>query len=175
MYHQIDTPTPTRPMDTYTVSTPYGTVTISDGGRKVTFQLYDDIRQSRHNTALFAYLEQLRKRGVTSFNTDHLNISGRDKSLGLKRGKAKLDLVYRHNGKLYECELKTSREIGLDTTAQQLQEFVKWCEHLILLVPRGCMEEAHTILTMINLAHRIAIQPYDSSEDEADEIIDEWL
>lgn len=155
-------------MDTYTVSTPYGTVTISDGGRKVTFELYSDIRQSRHNTALFAYLEQLRKKGVTHYNTDHLNLVGRDKTLSLTRGKAKLDLVYLDQGKLFECELKTSREIGLDLTARQLIEFTKHCEHLIVLVPRGCIEEMKTILTMINLNHRIAIQPYDSTENEED-------
>jgi len=153
-------------MDTYTVSTPYGTVTISDGGRKVTFELYSDIRQSRHNTALFAYLQQLKKQGVTRYNTDHLNLAGRDKSLSLTRGKAKLDLVYEQRGKIYECELKTSREIGLDLTARQLMEFAKYCERLIVLVPRGCIEEMATILHMINLDHRITIAPYDSFEDE---------
>ncbi len=165
-YPEIETAAPTRPMDVYTVSTPYGTVTISDGGRKVTFELYSDIHQSRHNTALFAYLQQLKKQGVTQYNTDHLNIIGRDKSLGLKRGKAKLDLVYILKGKTYECELKTSREIGLDITAIQLREFAKLCEHLIVLVPRGCIEEMSTILHLINIDHRIAIQPYDNVEGE---------
>jgi len=166
VYPQIETPTPTRPMDTYTVSTPYGTVTISDGGRKITFELYSDIRQSRHNTALFGYLQQLIKQGVTQYNTDHLNLSGRDKTLSLTRGKAKLDLVYTHKGKTFECELKTNREVGLDLTARQLKEFAQYCERLIVLVPRGSMEEMSTILNMINLDHRIAIQPYDAGEDE---------
>ncbi|MBA7537374.1 hypothetical protein ES705_29641 [subsurface metagenome] len=166
VYPEIETPAPRRPMDTYTVSTPYGTVTISDGGRKITFELYSDIRQSRHNTALFAYLQQLIKQGVTQYNTDHLNLSGRDKSLSLTRGKAKLDLVYVLKGKTFECELKTNREVGLDLTAQQLTEFAKYCEHLIVLVPRGSMEEMATILHMINLDHRIAVQPYDAVEYE---------
>lgn len=166
MYPQIETPTPSRAMDTYTVSTPYGTVTISDGGRTVTFELYSDIRQSRHNQALFTYLQQLKKQGVTRYNLDHLNLAGRDRSLSLTRGKAKLDLVYIQSGKIKECELKTSREIGLDLTARQLDELVKYCEHLIVLVPRGCLEEMSTILHMINLDHQIAIQPYDSFEDE---------
>ncbi|MBA7610689.1 hypothetical protein ES703_17901 [subsurface metagenome] len=166
MYPQIETPMPHRAMDTYTVSTPYGTVTISEGGRKVTFELYSDIRQSRHNTALFAYLQQLKKRGVTQFNTDHLNLAGRDKTLSLTRGKAKLDLVYVQSGKTYECELKTNREVGLDLTAQQITELAKYCEHLIVLVPRGSMEDMATILHMINLDHRIAVQPYDELEDE---------
>ncbi|GAH22324.1 unnamed protein product, partial [marine sediment metagenome] len=137
MYNEIGFETPHKAMDTYTISTPYGTVTISQGGRRVTFDLYSDIRQSRHNTALFGYLQQLLKKGVTQFNTDHLNLAGRDISLSLTRGKAKLDLVYVRKGKTYDCELKTSREIGLDLTAQQITEFVKWCDPLILLVPRG--------------------------------------
>jgi len=166
VYQQIETPMPARPMDTYTVSTPYGIVTISDGGRTVTFELYSDIRQSRHNTALFTYVQHLLKTGLTRFNTDHLKVPGRDRTLSLTRGKAKLDLAYIKNGKLYECELKTSREIGLDLTAIQLKEFVKYCERLILLVPRGCIEEMSTILHMINLDRQIAIQPYDSLEDE---------
>lgn len=153
-------------MDTYTVSTPFGTVIISDGGRKVAFELYSDIRQSRHNQALFTYIEQLKKQGVTQFNTDHITIAGRDKRLSLTRGKAKLDLVYVQKGKTYECELKTNREVGLDLTAQQLREFAKHCEHLIVLVPRGSMEEMSTILHMINLYQYITIQPYDGVVDE---------
>ncbi len=77
-----------------------------------------------------------------------------------------LDLVYVRKGRTYDCELKTSREVGLDLTAQQITEFVKWCDPLILLVPRGSIEEAHTILTMINLDHRVIIEAYDAGEDE---------
>lgn len=157
---------PREVIDSYTVSTPYGVVTVSEGGRKVTFELYSDIRQSIHNTALFTYIQELRKRGVTRFNISHLNLAGRDRTLALVRGKAKLDLVYELKGKLYECELKTSREIGLDITAQQLSEFAKYCENLWLLVPRGCLEEAATITKMINLDHRISIAPYDHLEEE---------
>jgi len=165
-YPGIETPTPNRAMDIYTVSTPYGTVSISDGGRTITFELYSDIHQSRHNTALFTYLQYLKKTGVTRYNASHLKLVGRDRSLSLARGKAKLDLVYEHQGRLYECELKTNREIGLDITAQQLTEFSKYCEHLIVLVPRGGTEEMKTVLTMINLDHRISIQPYDDLDVE---------
>lgn len=167
-YPQIETPAPRRPMDTYTVSTPYGTVCISQGGRKVIFELHSDIHQSRHSQALFAYLEQLKKLGVTRYNVDHLNVVGRDKTLGLKRGTAKLDLVYYFKGKIYECELKTSREIGLDLTAIQLKQFAKFCERLIVLVPRGCTEEMTTILNMINLSQFVAIQPYDSLDGDTE-------
>ena len=70
-------------MDTYTVSTPFGTVIISDGGRRVAFELYSDIRQSRHNQALFTYIQHLQKLGVTQFNTDHITIAGADRRLSL--------------------------------------------------------------------------------------------
>lgn len=165
-YSQIETPVPGKPMDTYSISTPYGTVTISQGGRRVTFDLYSDIKQSRHNTALFTYVQQIKRQGVTRFNTDHLVIPGRDRTLPLVRGKARLDLVYEFRGKTYECELKTSREIGLDITARQITELVKWCDHLTLLVPRGLLEEAATILNMINLDRQVTITPYDWVEDE---------
>lgn len=162
---EISEESPHRAMDTYSISTPFGTVTISEGGRRVTFDLYSDVRQSRHNVALFGYIQQLRKKGVTEFNTDHIKVVGRDRLLPLTRGKAKLDLVYRWRGKLYECELKTSREIGLEVTAQQLTELVKHCENLVLLVPRGCLEEAMTIATMLNLNHHLTIAPYDELEE----------
>ncbi|MBA7572285.1 hypothetical protein ES708_14064 [subsurface metagenome] len=165
-FETMEVPNPARPMDTYSIATPYGTVTISQGGRKVTFDLYSDIKQSRHNTALFTYVQQLKSQGISRFNTDHLNIPGRDKTMSLVRGKARLDLIYEQGGKTYECELKTSREIGLDVTARQLTELVKWCDRLTLLVPRGCLEEAATILNMINLDHQITIAPYDGVGDE---------
>ncbi|MBA7587276.1 hypothetical protein ES708_29301 [subsurface metagenome] len=166
MYGEISQPAPRRPMDTYTVSTPFGTVIISDGGRKVAFELYSDIRQSRHNQALFTYIQQLLKQGVTQYNVDHIALAGSDRRLSLQRGTARLDLVYTWQGTTYECELKTSREVGLDLTARQLKELAKYCEHLVLLVPRGCIEEARTIVTMINLDQNISIRPYDSSEED---------
>lgn len=163
---QVRLDQPHAPMDAYSLSTPFGTVTISEGGRRVTFDLYSDVRQSRHNVALFGYIQQLKKMGVTQFNTDHIQVVGRDRRLSLNRGKAKLDLVYYWRGKIYECELKTNREIGLDITARQLTEFAKHCENLILLVPRGSLEEAATIVNLINLDHHLTIVPYDSSEAE---------
>lgn len=161
--------TPTRFTDTYSLATPYGTVTVSQGGRQVTFELYSDVRQSMHNSALFAYLQHLRQHGVNRFNTDHIHINGRDRTLALDRGKAKLDLVYEERGKLIECELKTRRELGLETTAQQLQEFVRRCERLHLLVPRGCLDEAATILGMLNIDQKITIEQYDFLIEEEDD------
>jgi len=163
------TPDDRRPGELYTLTTPYGTVTVSNAGRTVTFELFSDVKQSMHNTALFNYLQKLRQRGITRYNTDHLHLRGRDRTLDLNRGKARLDLVYEDRGRIIECELKTRREIGLDVTAKQLIEMVKYCENLQLLVPRGAMEEAATVLNILNLDHRVTIVPYDYFEDEEDE------
>lgn len=152
--------------DTYAVSTPYGVVYIEENGRKITFELHEDVRESQHSRALFGYVQSLRKKGIIKYNVAHLNLPGLDKTLDLKRGKAILDLVYEHRGRLYECELKTHREIGLDRTATQLTEMSRYCDNLIVLVPRGGMEEMATILHMINLADRITIDSYDGYENE---------
>jgi hypothetical protein len=154
-----------RPQDAYTLSTPYGLVTIANGGRSVTFELFSDVKQSVHNTALFGYLQRLRQHGVTRYNSDHIHIRGRDRTLDLVRGKARLDLVYESKGRIIECELKTRRELGLETTALQLKELIKYCERLQLLVPRGCLDEAATILGMLGMDGRITIVPYDYLEE----------
>lgn len=161
--------TPGAAMDETVVSTPFGTLVISQGGRQISFNLYSDVRQSRHNVALFSYVQRLIKGGVTRFNTDHLKMVGRDKTLSLARGKAKLDLVYFKRGKVYECELKTSREIGLDVTAIQLSELCRHVDDLTLLVPRGRLEEADAICKLINLRHQITIEPYDDEAEDEDE------
>lgn len=168
MQERAITPFGHRPTGTYSLATPYGTVSVSNNGRSVTFELFDDVKQSVHSTSLFTYLQRLRQEGVTRYNVDHLNIAGRDRTLDLRRGKARLDLVYEHRGIIVECELKTRREIGLETTAQQLTELVKRCEHLQLLVPRGSMDEAATILNMLNLDSRVNIVPYDYVEEYRD-------
>lgn len=150
----------------YTVSTPYGTVTISRDGRSVKFELYGDVRESIHHKALFSYYQSLRKRGINQINVDHLDLPDLDKSLSLIRGRAKLDMVYLHRGRIHEIELETHRQIGLDQTRIQLQELVKHCENLIVVVPRRDMENAYTILDMLNLKQRITVDSYEILEDE---------
>lgn len=159
---------PDRAIDEFAISTPFGIVTIGQNGRKISFDLYSDVRQSRHNVALFTYVQKLRKAGVTRFNTDHIPIAGKDKRLSLVRGDAKLDIVYYKKNKLYECELKTNREVGLDVTARQLTELCRHVENLTLLVPKGSLAEASYIVGLINLTHQITIEAYDDyGEDES--------
>lgn len=153
----------------YQISTPYGVVTIGEEGRRITFQLYPDVRESIHHKALFSYVQQLKKRGVIQLNIDHLDLAGLDRSIDLRRGKSILDLVYIHRGELHEVELKTHREVGLDVTAKQLTELVRYCQKLTVVVPRRDMENMQTIATMLDIDKRITIDTYELLEEEGEE------
>lgn len=150
----------------YSVSTPYGVVTVSNDGRCVKFELYDDVRQSIHNKALFSYYQTLTRQGITRINVAHLHLAGLDKRLKLARGNTILDMAYMHRGHLVEVELKTRREVGLDRTRTQLQEMVRFCENLVAVVPRQSMEEMHHILTIIGLDKQVKVDSYELYEDE---------
>ena len=172
-HHDHITPqTPPHPsarqavLEQYTIATPYGTLTIANHGRSITFNIYDDIRQSEHNVALYNYVQQLRRRGITNFNNDHIAIPGANRAYNLQRGKARLDLLYYHHGKIYEVELKTTQQIGTERTHMQLVELAKHTSNLILVVKRQDTEEARTILNMTNLDHHVKVDSYEIYEDD---------
>jgi hypothetical protein len=153
-------------LETYSLATPYGVVTISNRGRTVSFSLFEDIRQSEHHTALYNYVQQLKSRGITQFNNDHIPIAGANRGFILTRGKAKLDIVYFENGTIHEVELKTSKQIGAERAQLQLKEMSKYCTNLILAVKRADYEEALTILNIIGLADKIKVDTYDTYEEK---------
>jgi hypothetical protein len=153
----------------YSMSTPYGILTVTNDGRRVIFDLYDDVRQSIHNKALFSYYQTLTKQGITRINVAHLNLAGLDKRLKLARGQTILDMAYMHRGHLVEVELKTRREVGLDRTRTQLLEMVKHCENLVVVVPRQSMEEMHQILVLTGLDKKVKVDTYELYEDETGE------
>jgi hypothetical protein len=152
----------------YTVSTPYGIFRISQDGRRFTFELYQDVRESLHHKALFSYYQSLRKRGINIINVDHLQLPDLDESLDLRRGNARLDMVFMHRGKVHEVELETHRQIGLDVTRQQIIELSKHCENLVVVVPRIDMENAYTIMDIIGLKGKVTIDTYEIIEDEGE-------
>jgi len=153
-------------LEQYTIATPYGTLTITNHGRSITFNIYDDIRQSEHNIALYNYVQQLKRTGVTKFNNDHIAIPGANPGYNLTRGKARLDLVYYHQGKIHEVELKTTQQIGTERTHMQLVELAKHSSNLILAVRRQDTEEARTILNIINLDHQVKVDSYEIYEED---------
>jgi len=155
-----------RQVQGYQITTPYGLVTVSEDGRRITFALWEDVRQSIHHKALFSYYQQLIRRGVNIVNVDHLDLPNLDRRQPLTRGKARIDLLYQSNGRLHEVELKTHREIGLDVTARQLEELVKHCENLIVVVPRSDVEEMRTILGLIGIEKQITVDTYELSDED---------
>ena len=150
----------------YVLATPYGTVSITEDGRRITFQLYEDVRSSIHHKALFSYYQTLNILGNTIINCDHLDLPGLDSSLDLRRGRARLDLVYMRHGKIHEVELKTHREIGLDVTANQLHELAKHCENLIVVVPRRDMIEMARVIDVIGLTGQITVDSYEMYDED---------
>ena len=153
-------------LDQYTIATPYGTLTIANQGRSITFNIHDDIRQSEHNVALYNYVQQLKRRGITKFNNDHIAIPGANRGYNLTRGKARLDLLYYDKGKIYEVELKTTQQIGTERTHMQLAELAKHSTNLVLVVKRQDSEEARTILNMVNLDHQVKVDTYEIYEED---------
>ena len=150
----------------YQLATPYGTVSITEDGRRITFQLYEDVRESIHHKALFGYYQQLIDSGITKINVDHLDLPNLDRSLNLRRGKAKLDLCYIKHGRLLEVELKTHREIGLDVTSIQLKELSKHCQNFIVVVPRRDQEEMDTVLKLIGLDRAVTVDTFEMLDIE---------
>lgn len=153
-------------LDTFSLATPYGVVSITNRGRTITFSLYDDIRHSEHNIALYNYIQQLKRRGVTKFNSDHIAVPGANRSYNLLRGRGKLDAVYYHQGRIHELELKTTQQLGSERTHKQLIELAKHCANLILVVKRADYDEATTILNMVGLATQIKVDTYEIYEEE---------
>lgn len=158
-----------RQADGYKIGTPYGILSVSQDGRRVVFQLWDDVRQSIHNKALFSYYQRLINQGITKINVDHLDLPGLDRSMDLHRGGAKLDIVYINKGRTIEVELKTHREVGIDRTRLQLAEMVPHCENLIIAVPRQDQENMREILTLIGLEKQVTVDSYDLYENESEE------
>lgn len=160
-------PTPMhQALDTFSLATPYGVITVNNQGRSFTFTLYDDIRHSEHNIALYNYIQQLKRKGITNFNNDHIAIPGANRTYNLVRGKARLDALYYHQGRIHELELKTPLQLGSDRTHKQLLELAKYCTNLILVVRREDQEEAATILNIVDLATKIKVDTYEIYQEE---------
>ncbi len=149
-------------MGNYTITTPYGMLRVMNKGRVIQFELYDDIHQSHHNLVLYRYVKWLHDvKGVDRINCDHVNFPWLNRTLQLRRGSRKLDIVYEYKGRTLECELKTEREVGLDTTARQIQDYVKKCKNLIILVPLSETENMKDILKLLALDTRVKVDTYE--------------
>jgi len=152
--------------NTITIATPYGQILVSDQGRTITFKLFSDLRQSEHNFYLFNYAQDIINQGVDKFNVDHVSMPTANSQITLKRGKARLDMVYYRGAQIYEVELKTAGHLGYDSTRVQLTELSKHCRNLILAVPDYLRDEAEQILSMLNLYQTIKLDTYPLTKEQ---------
>lgn len=133
------------------IITDYFIITVSDEGKNINIQLQNGVKCNRHHNDLLRYVEYLYKSGVDSIRADHIDLPYFHKNINLKRGNRRLDIVYYIDGRIYECEFKTKREIGLDITYSQLKQQQQFCENLILLCPRSEMEYAQHCLNVLGI------------------------
>lgn len=147
--------------DQVKLETDYGTLYIKNGGRVMTFVLHGSVRKGHHHQALEEYVQYLYDQGIRQINADHINFDFLDRRLDIRRGNRKLDIVYYKNGILYECELKTSRECGIDRTWEQIAEQLEHCTNYILLVPQTKIMFVEETLTLRGL-NGVTVKAYDN-------------
>lgn len=142
------------------LETEYFTITLDGDGRGFHVRIADSIKSNPHHQALKRYFKKLVDSGITKYNVDHIGGKGRDRTLQLGRGNRRLDLVYMRDGILYECELKTPYECGLDRTWIQVREQAKHCDRLTLLVARSEITNVENIIKMVKIEN-VFVEPYD--------------
>lgn len=126
--------------DEMVLTNDYLTVHIGNKGRKLVIEINENVKRNFHTKALANYVKHLYNMGVERINCDHIYFDFLDRTMNLARGDRKLDIIYVKDGRLYECELKGPREVGLDRTYKQLETTTKHCDVVTLLVPRDKME-----------------------------------
>lgn len=142
------------------IETDYFTVSVSEDGRHLAIDLSPDVKQNPHAIALRGFVNYLHNLGVERINADHIGSEFLDRSIKLERGNRRLDLVYYHNNRWYECELKTLYECGLNRTYKQVQDQAKYCDTLTLLVPRDQIEYVNSNLKTYNIQN-IVVDTYE--------------
>lgn len=140
--------------------TDYYTIYIKNGGRSFEVVLDPSIKKGFHHQALARVVELLHDEGVDSINADHLSYPWLDRRLDVRRGNRKLDIVYLRDGVLYECELKTHREVGIDRTWEQIKEQLKYCTNYFLYVPSEDLQYVRETLKIRGL-NGVNVEPYD--------------
>lgn len=147
--------------DDFVLTNDYLSIHVGSKGRKVVIELNDNIRKSPHTQALANYVKNLYNMGVEKINCDHVYFDFLDRSINLHRGDKRLDIVYFKNGRMYECELKGPREVGLERTYKQLETTTKHCDTVTLLVPRDKMEFVKQNLVMRDIK-KVVVDTYEN-------------
>lgn len=130
----------------FEINTPYINVKVSPDGRHMSIDVNPHVRMTFHHQALHRYVHWLHSQGITRINADHISADFLDRGLDLRRGARRLDIVYYKGEKMYECEFKGPKEVGLNRTWVQIDEMARHCNVVTLLVPRDKMDFCNTQL-----------------------------
>jgi len=137
------------------------TITIRRDDESIEIKNKRLFSHSIHNSMLISYVNKLRKRGIIRLNADCSAIKGRDKSIPLLFNNKRADVVYYEDNKLCIAEIKNCHEIGLERTAQQLKEYVKHADKVMLVVPKKCVNDARDLLIILGLQTKVEVDTYD--------------
>lgn len=133
----------------FELNTPYISIKVSPDGRHMEIDVNPNVRMTYHHHHLQRYVHWLHGQGIDRINADHISADFLDRSLDLTRGKRRLDIVYYKGEKMYECEFKGPKEVGLNRTWQQINEMARHCNVVTMLVPRDKMDFCKTQLEHI--------------------------
>lgn len=133
----------------FVLETPYMTIRVTPDGRHIELDMNENVKRSYHHDALKRYVAWLYNQGVERINADHVGYNFLDRTIDLRRGDRRLDIVYYKSKIMYECELKGPKEVGLSRTWEQVDDMARKCQTLTLLVPRDKIEFAKTCLETI--------------------------
>lgn len=143
-----------------TIQTPFFTIDIDEDGRGWHFRLDDSIKEKPHKKALLNYIVAMHERGAVHINADHCTFPYLDRNVKLNRGGRKLDCVYTYQHRVYECEIKTEREVGLNRTWEQVREQAKYCRQLTLLVPKKKVEYCNGLIKQLGILN-VVVDTYE--------------
>ena len=118
-------------------------IEISDDNREIKIRLTGAAAKREHDKALYKVVNQIWEDGVDRINADHISLPFLDRSINLYRGDRRLDIVFYKGGRIYECEVKTAREIGEDRTYTQLRDMCQRCQNFKVYIPKE--QEKHFI------------------------------
>jgi len=95
-----------------------------------------------HDKILRELATSMISQGVEKIRVDLKDFEPNDPSLRLTAGNRRYDIVFSHQGKMYQGELKPKGKVWECRTWQQLNEMSRTAENLILIVPPEDVEKA---------------------------------
>ncbi len=130
----------------FEMRTPLVNIKVSADGRHLELDVNPNVKVGYHHEQLYRYVNWLHSNGAEPINADHISTDFLDRNIDLRRGKRRLDIVYFKGEKMYECEFKGPKEVGLNRTWEQIDEMARHCNMVTMLVPRDKMDFCKTQL-----------------------------